>query len=110
MWEVSPMMRHVFGLRVLCGVVLVLVHMVSTIAHAEAPAQREAVESHAITGVVQNQDLRRVGQAFVEIKDQEGNLVTRGVTNDIGEFTVTVPEEGTYSVHAILETYRSEYH
>jgi hypothetical protein len=78
----------------------------------QAPPSAHAAEGDAlrtISGVVQHQDLRRVGQAFVEIKDQEGNLVTRGVTNDMGVFTVMAPEEGTYSVHAILETYRSEY-
>jgi len=62
-----------------------------------------------ITGSVQNQDLRRVDQAIVQVRDQEGNVVTQGVTNQAGEFSVTVPEEGTYSVSAIQETYRSEY-
>src|SRR5215510_3734591 len=62
-----------------------------------------------ITGLVQNQDLRRVDQAIVQVRDQEGNVVTQGVTNQAGEFSVTVPEEGTYSISAIQETYRSEY-
>src|SRR5215510_13373197 len=62
-----------------------------------------------ITGLVQNQDLRRVDQAIVQVRDQEGNVVTQGVTNQAGEFSVTVLEDGTYSVSAIQETYRSEY-
>ncbi|HET8580833.1 MAG TPA: TonB-dependent receptor, partial [Nitrospiraceae bacterium] len=62
-----------------------------------------------ITGTVQNQDLRRVPQAIVQVKDQEGTLITEGVTNDAGEFSVKVPVEGAYSVSAVLETYRSEY-
>ena len=62
-----------------------------------------------ITGVVQNQDLRRVPSAVVEVKDQEGKVMTSGVTNDAGEFSVTVAEDGTYSVSAVNETYRSEY-
>lgn len=62
-----------------------------------------------IKGVVQNQDLRRVPQAVIEVKSQEGDLVSTGVSNDAGEFKVTVPEEGTYSVSAVQETYRSEY-
>ena len=62
-----------------------------------------------ITGSVHNQDLRRVDQAIVQVRDQEGNVVTQGVTNQAGEFSLTVPEEGTYSVSAIQATYRSEY-
>ena len=62
-----------------------------------------------IRGSVQNQDLRRVGQVVVEVKDQEGTVVTTGVTNDAGEFTASVPVAGTYSVSAVQDTYRSEY-
>jgi len=62
-----------------------------------------------IKGVVQNQDLRRVPQAVIEVKNQEGDIISSGVSNDAGEFKVTVPEEGTYSVSAVQETYRSEY-
>ena len=62
-----------------------------------------------IKGVVQNQDLRRVPQAVIEVKSQEGDMVSTGVSNDAGEFKVTVPAEGTYSVSAVQETYRSEY-
>src|SRR5256885_2134065 len=64
--------------------------------------------ARTISGSVQNQDLRRVGQALVEVRDQEGTIVAHKVTNDAGEFTVAVPAEGTYSVSAVLETYRSE--
>lgn len=62
-----------------------------------------------IKGIVQNQDLRRVPQAVVEVKNQEGDVISSGVSNDAGEFKVTVSEEGTYSVSAVQETYRSEY-
>ncbi len=62
-----------------------------------------------IRGSVQNQDLRRVPQAIVQVKDQEGNIVAQTVTNDAGDFSATVPAEGTYSVNAIQETLRSEY-
>ena len=67
------------------------------------------VDRVTITGTVQNQDLRRVPQAIIEVKSQEGELVLSGVSNDAGEFKVTVPESGTYSVSAGQETYRSEY-
>jgi hypothetical protein len=65
--------------------------------------------ARTITGSVQNQDLRRVGQALVEVRDKDGQIVAHKVTNDAGEFSVAVPAEGTYSVSAVLETYRSEY-
>ena len=65
--------------------------------------------SHTIVGTVQNQDLRRVDQATVQVRDQEGNLVTQGVTNQAGEFYIIVPEDGTYSISAVQDTFRSEY-
>jgi hypothetical protein len=66
-------------------------------------------DARMITGLVQGQDLRRVDQAIVQVRDQEGNVVTQGVTNQAGEFTVTVPEVGTYSVSAVQEPYKSEF-
>src|SRR5262249_5142713 len=68
-----------------------------------------SADLRTITGSVQNQDLRRVDQAIVQVRDQEGNVVAQGVTNQAGEFSVIVPEKGIYSVSAIQETYRSEY-
>jgi outer membrane receptor for ferrienterochelin and colicins len=65
--------------------------------------------SSTITGTVQNQDLRRVDQATVQVRDQEGNLVAQGVTNQAGEFAVAVPELGTYSLSAMQDTFKSEY-
>ena len=64
---------------------------------------------HTIIGTVQNQDLRRVAQAVVEVKNQEGITVATGVTNDAGEFSIPLSTGGTYSVSAVQETYRSEY-
>jgi len=37
--------------------------------------------THTVVGTVQNQDLRRVDQAIVQVRDQEGNMVVQGVTN-----------------------------
>ncbi|MGQ0667918.1 MAG: TonB-dependent receptor [Nitrospiraceae bacterium] len=62
-----------------------------------------------ITGTVQNTDLRRVNQAIVQVRDQEGNTVTQGVTNQAGEFSLSVPQEGTYSISAVQDTYKSEF-
>lgn len=76
------------------------------LALAQEPA---AAQGRVITGEVQNQDLRRVPQATVQVRDQEGSLLTSAATNDAGEFSVEVPGEGTYSVSAVLDTYRSEY-
>ena len=64
---------------------------------------------NAIRGTVQTQDLRRVSQATVEVKSQEGTVMATAVTNDAGEFTISVPANGTYSVSAVQDTYRSEY-
>lgn len=69
----------------------------------------EQNQLNTVRGVVQNQDLRRVPQATVELKNQEGIIVTTGVTNDAGEFAIPVPAKGTYSVSAVRDTYRSEY-
>lgn len=74
------------------------------VVHAE-DGQRSAT----IMGTVQNQDLRRVPQAVIEVKNQAGDMVSSGVSNDAGEFKIAVPESGTYSVSAVQETYRSEY-
>src|SRR5512141_3424100 len=72
-------------------------------------ARAVAAEPIRITGSVQNQDLRRVGQVIVEVKNQEGTLVTTVVSNDAGEFSIPVPADETYSVSAVQDTYRSEY-
>lgn len=70
---------------------------------------KDEAGARTITGSVQNQDLRRVSQALVEVRDKEGRVVAHKVTNDAGEFAIVVPEDGTYSVSAVLDTYRSEY-
>ncbi|MGZ8373543.1 MAG: TonB-dependent receptor [Nitrospira sp.] len=69
----------------------------------------DSEQTQTIKGVVQQQDLRRVPQALIEVKNQAGDMVSSGVSNDAGEFKVAVPEGGTYSVSAVQETYRSEY-
>ncbi|QOJ36713.1 MAG: TonB-dependent receptor [Nitrospira sp.] len=89
-----------------CGAVLALMVLGPVAVQAQVPA---AGQGRTITGTVQNQDLRRVPQATVEVKDQEGVLVGTGVADDAGEFAVEVPEPGTYSVSAVQDTYRSEY-
>ena len=65
--------------------------------------------TRVIAGIVQNQDLRRVPQATVEVKDQEGNVAGSAVANEADEFIVDIPDEGTYSVSAVQEDFRSEY-
>ncbi len=74
-----------------------------------SPSAAEEGGRKIVRGFVQNQDLRRIPQAVVQVKDQEGNPVATAVTDDAGEFAVTVLQEGTYSVSAVQETYRSEY-
>ena len=96
------------AVKVLIGTGLVLIAMGtwidSSIVHAE-----ENHEARLIQGVVQNQDHRRVPQAVIEVRSQDGDIVSSGVSNDAGEFKLSVPEGGTYSVSAVQETYRSEY-
>jgi len=61
-----------------------------------------------ITGVVQYKDLRRVPQATVELRDQEGSLLDTQVTNDGGEFIFGVSASGIYSIRAIQASLSSE--
>ena len=91
------------------GLISILVVVISSVSGAGDAVFAADNETRTITGLVQNQDLRRVDQAIVQVRDQEGNVVAQGVTNQAGEFTVTVPEEGTYSVNAVQETYKSEF-
>lgn len=95
---------------VLCGSLLyagvVLVHG-QPAAWGDEP--KPSSSELTIRGSVQNQDLRRVPQAIVQVKDREGNVVIETVTNDAGDFSATVPQQGPYSVNAIHETLRSEY-
>ena len=91
------------------GLISILVVVISCVSGAGDAVSAADDETRTITGLVQKQDLRRVDQAIVQVRDQEGNVVTQGVTNQAGEFTVTVPEEGTYSVNAVQETYKSEF-
>jgi hypothetical protein len=53
--------------------------------------------------------LRRVGQATVQVRNQEGAVVSDTVSNDAGEFSIKLPSEGTYSLSAMQGTLRSEY-
>ena len=95
--------------RLWFGLIGVVAVLISCASGAGDTVSAEDHGTRTIIGLVQSQDLRRVDQAIVQVRDQEGNIVTQGVTNQAGEFTVTVPEAGTYSVSAVHETYRSEY-
>ena len=82
-----------------------------SVSYDDASAQSEGRNpgGRVITGFVQNQDLRRVAQAVVQIRDQEGTILTQTVTDEAGEFRVAIPQGATVSVSAVLDTYRSEY-
>lgn len=71
--------------------------------------QSGVAAGQTITGYVQKADLRRVTQAIVELRDQEGTLVTSESTTEAGEFTLMAPQTGVFSVHAIQDPYRSEH-
>ncbi|MBI5317634.1 MAG: TonB-dependent receptor [Nitrospirae bacterium] len=95
--------KRAFNATVVTIVVAVVGGMCSVIQAADSE------QTQTIKGVVQQQDLRRVPQAVIEVKNQAGDMVSSGVSNEAGEFKVAVPEGGTYSVSAVQETYRSEY-
>ncbi|MGC4098767.1 MAG: hypothetical protein QM706_16770 [Nitrospira sp.] len=66
----------------------------SSIVHAE-----EDNETRSIKGVVQNQDHHQMPQALIEVRSQDGDIVSSGVSNNvIKELKLSVPEGGTYSV------------
>ena len=97
-------MRNIHG--ILCPFVCyVLILSFIGLSRASAQDQRPNPEGRLLTGFVQNQDLRRVPQAVVQVRDQEGNTVVQTVTDDAGEFSVTIPQEGTVSVSGMDEAY-----
>lgn len=99
-----PIVRRALGTWFIMMIALTAVLETLSVVHAE-----DSERVLTIKGVVQNKDLRRVPQAMIEVKNQEGDIVASGVSNDAGEFRVPVSESGTYSVSAVQETYRSEY-
>ena len=101
-------MRYAGMLQVLC-VWSLAIAVLGTSTYVPSVHAADERSPHTIRGTVQNQDLRRVPQAVIEVKDQEGDLVSSGVSDDAGEFSVSLPGLGTYSVSAVQETYRSEY-
>ncbi|HKN85438.1 MAG TPA: Plug domain-containing protein, partial [Nitrospiraceae bacterium] len=76
---------------------------------AQTPAPEFPPPSRMVKGWVQYEDLRKVGQVAVHVRDQEGQIVSQSVTNEAGEFSVAVPTDGAYSVSALQGTLRSEY-
>ena len=101
-------MQYVGLIRVFCvGVIAVALWGIGN--YVPSVYAADGKSSHTIRGTVQNQDLRRVAQAVIEVKDQEGDLVSSGISDDAGEFLISLPGLGTYSVSAVQETYRSEY-
>ncbi len=88
---------------------LILITVIAVWGISPAVQAEERDQTRTIKGVVQNQDLRRVPQAVIEVKSQDGEIVSSVVSNDAGEFKISVPDGGTYSVSAVQETYRSEY-
>ncbi|MBK9308823.1 MAG: TonB-dependent receptor [Nitrospira sp.] len=101
-------MRYPFVKGLLRKAIVVIACVAAWVAYLDAQAQAND-QPPVITGIVQNQDLRRVPQAVIEVKNQDGDLVSSAVSNEAGEFKLSVPESGTYSVSAVQETYRSEY-
>ncbi|WP_187299242.1 TonB-dependent receptor [Nitrospira moscoviensis] len=72
-------------------------------------AQEPGAGGQSFTGTVQYQDQRRVGQATVQVRDQEGQVVAETASNDAGEFHITLPGDGTFSISAVQGNLKSEY-
>src|SRR5688500_16835185 len=90
------------------GVLSIGLFFSSTVwAQGQEPVSRGT--GRTVTGAVQYQDLRRVGEAVVQIRDQEGSVISDVISNDAGEFSITLPQEGTYSLSALQGNLRSEY-
>lgn len=90
-------------------VLLLVIHLTVVFMVCAAEDVLADLGDRTITGYVQTADLRRVGQATVELRDQEGTVVTTQATNDAGEFTLVAPQAGAFSISAIRQTSRSEY-
>lgn len=94
---------------VLLLVACLLPYAVESCSASAGEAGPEPPLSNPISGIVQYEDLRRVGQATVQVRDQEGTLMKSLVTNEAGEFLTTIPIEGTFSISAVQGDLRSEY-
>src|SRR2546428_8727432 len=93
----NPHLMKLLGLAVACWLAGAM----------EVVFAQDNAGARTISGSVQNQDLRRGGQALVEGREQEGTIVAHKVTNDAGEVTVAVPAEGTEPGSAVLRAHRS---
>ena len=60
---------------------LVIVSALSRAGDASAQGEGPKPEGRTVTGFVQNQDLRRVSQAVVQVRDEEGITVAETVTD-----------------------------
>ena len=98
-----------FAVSCSLSVLLVAGGVECVVAGASLAHAADGDASRTIAGTVQHQNLRRVDQATIQVRDQEGNMVAQGVSNQAGEFRIVVPEAGTYSISAVQDTYRSEY-
>jgi len=79
-----------------------------TASHTQAMEKDGNKRVWIVTGVVQYEDLRRVPQAKVELRDQEGTVIDTQITNEGGEFILAPPESGIYSIQAIQADLSSE--
>jgi outer membrane receptor protein involved in Fe transport len=107
---IGGVMRGVYarGIRLIVGGLLMWAISVEGVVWAQIE-ETPTTGMHAASGIVQYQDLRRVGQAIVQVKDQEGTVMSETMSTDAGEFSLAIPDEGTYSISAVQGNLRSEY-
>jgi outer membrane receptor protein involved in Fe transport len=93
-----------------CGLIFGILGMGVLLGASSAQAMEQDGDEKVwiVTGVVQDEDLRRVSQATVELRDQEGTVIDTQVTNEGGEFILAPPDRGIYSIRAIQEALSSE--
>jgi outer membrane receptor protein involved in Fe transport len=93
-----------------CGLIFGILGVGALLSASSAQAMEQDGDEKVwiVTGVVQYEDLRRVPQATVELRDQEGTVIDTKVTNEAGEFILAPPDRGIYSIRAIQEALSSE--
>src|SRR3989442_12714684 len=92
----NPHLMKLIGLAVTCWLAGAM----------EVVFAQDNAGARTISGSVQNQDLRRVGGARGEGRDQGGIIVGHKGTNEAGDCTGAGPAEGTCWVSGAVETYR----
>jgi len=70
----------------------------------KAPLMLAPDQANIISGVIKNKENKLVGEALVEIKDNQNFPVRTLKSNSLGQFKITMPlENGVYHIEAEKE-------